>query len=261
MTTEPKDSLEDLDPFDLFDAEAARLDRYFSGLGEEGWRRPSRAEGWSVRDVLGHLAGEELYNHACLDDDIDGFTAMLRREGAGEGFDGFNAWCVERRRHLPVAEVLQEWRRENGDTRGRMRALGRDASLPTFAGPYPVGSQTFHYASEYATHADDVGAPVAPDEAAARARWRARVGVFVLAEQNAEARAELVGTGGAGDTGSAGNTGDTGSGGNGGNAVRVHAYGTSQELSLPVFVEATVGRLPEDHPMEARLRDALRCLA
>lgn len=238
MTNESKDPLLGLDPFDIFDAEAERLDRYFSGLGAEDWNRPSRASGWSVRDVLGHLAGEELYNHACLDGDIDGFSAMLRREGVGGGFDGFNEWCVERRRGLPVEEVLQEWRRENGDTRERMRALGYEAPLQTFAGPYPVGLQTFHYASEYATHADDVGAPVAEEEAAERARWRARVGVFVLAEQDSKAQVELAD-----------------------DEVRVHADGVSERLPVPVFVEATVGRLPDDHPLDRRLKAALRCLA
>ncbi|WP_329424849.1 maleylpyruvate isomerase family mycothiol-dependent enzyme [Streptosporangium sp. NBC_01495] len=238
MTNESKDPLVGLDPFDVFDAEAERLDRHFSGLDAKGWDRPSRAAGWSVRDVLGHLAGEELYNHACLDDDLDGFTAMLRREGVGGGFDGFNEWCVEGRRGLPVEEVLQEWRRENGDTRERMRALGYEAPLPTFAGPYPVGLQTFHYASEYATHADDVGAPVAEEEAGERARWRARVGAFVLAEQDSKARVEL--------------TGDE---------VRVRVDGMSERLPVPVFVEATVGRLPDDHPLDRGLKAALRCLA
>ncbi|MEU8385329.1 maleylpyruvate isomerase family mycothiol-dependent enzyme [Streptosporangium sp. NPDC048865] len=238
MTDESQDLLAGLDPFDILDAEAERLDRHFSGLDAEGWNRPSRAVGWSVRDVLGHLAGEELYNHACLDDDIDGFTAMLRREGVGGGFDGFNEWCVEERRGLPVEEVLREWRRENGDTRRRMRALGHEAPLPTFAGPYPAGWQTFHYASEYATHSDDVGAPVTEEEAGERARWRARVGAFVLAEQDSKARVELLG-----------------------DEVRVEADGVGERLPVAVFVEATVGRLPDGHPLDRRLRAALRCLA
>ena len=242
MTAESKDPLADLNPFDIFDTEAARLDRYFSGLDEEGWNRPSRAAGWSVRDVLGHLAGEELYNHACLDDDIDAFTTMLRDEGVSGGFNAFNAWCVERRRDVPVEEVLREWRRENGDTRRRMRALGRDALLPTLAGPYPVGSQTFHYDSEYATHADDVGAPVGEDEEDDRTWWRTRVGAFVLAEQGSQVQVELMADG-----------------------VWVHAYGMSEQLGPATFVEATVGRLldghPLEHPLDRRLRAALRCLA
>ena len=49
--------LGDIDPFDVFDAEVERLDRYFARLTEADWERPSRCEGWRVRDVLAHLAG------------------------------------------------------------------------------------------------------------------------------------------------------------------------------------------------------------
>ncbi|GAA2871011.1 hypothetical protein GCM10010517_31320 [Streptosporangium fragile] len=237
MSAEPKDLLAGLDPFDIFDVEAARLERYFAGLDAEGWNRPSRASGWSVRDVLAHLAGEELYNHACLDGDVGRFSAMLKQEGI-DGFNAFNEWCVRRRRDLPVEEVLEEWRRENGETRGRMRALGRDAPLQTSVGPYPVGLQTFHYASEYATHADDVGAPVGEDEIDERAWWRARVGAFALREQGSQVEIALTADG-----------------------VWVYAFGTSTQLSEPAFVEATVARLPQDYPLDRKLRAALRCLA
>jgi hypothetical protein len=80
--------LADLDPFDLFDAEAARLDRFFGSLDQAGWIRASACQGWSVRDVLGHLAGEEEYNHACLDGTVGQLFARLEREGAGpQGFE------------------------------------------------------------------------------------------------------------------------------------------------------------------------------
>ncbi|MBB5136480.1 uncharacterized protein (TIGR03083 family) [Thermocatellispora tengchongensis] len=231
------DLLAGLDPFDIFDTEAARLDGFFSGLDEEGWNRPSRCAGWSVRDVLGHLAGEELYNHACLDGDIEGFRAMLAREGVS-GFDEFNEWCVRRRRDLPVAEVLEEWRTKNGETRRRMREAGRDALLDTSVGEYPVGLQTFHYDSEYATHADDVGAPVSDAEFGDRTAWRAKVGMFVLAEQGTPAQVEMTAE-----------------------RMWVHVAGVSAEISRAEFVEATVGRLPDDDPLDRRIRAALRCLA
>jgi uncharacterized protein (TIGR03083 family) len=238
MTSQSAVPPADLDPFDVFDAEAARLDRFFASLDAEGWQRPSRCAGWSVRDVLGHLAGEELYNHACLDGDLDGFLAMVDREGAGDGFDGFNDWCVRQRRALPVEQVLAEWRRQNGETRRRMRELGRDATVQTLAGPYPVGSQTWHYDSEYATHADDVGAPVSDGAAERRTRWRVGVGLFVLGEQGSKARIEPSA-----------------------DRVLVHADGEDAELSPAEFVDATVGRLPADHPLAPRLTAALRCLA
>ena len=154
-----------LNPFGIFDLEAARLDHFFSGLDEAAWNRPSRCPGWTVRDVLSHLAGEELYNHACLNGDLETFRATVRAAGITGGYDEFNQWCVRQRRGLPTSEVLAEWREANGETRHRMTELGRDAPLTTAAGPYPAGLQAFHYSSEYATHADDVGAPVAPAEA------------------------------------------------------------------------------------------------
>jgi uncharacterized protein (TIGR03083 family) len=229
-------ALDDLDPFAIFDAEAERLDRFFTGLDDDAWMRPSRCEGWTVRDVLAHLAGEEAYNHACLDDDPQSLFARLEKVGI-TGLADFNDWTVRTRRDRPVADVLDEWRTENGDTRRRMRALGRDATLPTMAGQYPVGLQTFHYGSEYATHADDVGVP--DGDTPARLRWRARVGLFALTERNSPA--------------------EVGQDGDGDYVVRTpEAEG---RLTPAEFVAATVGRLPDDHRLDPRLREALRCLA
>ncbi|WP_119729267.1 maleylpyruvate isomerase family mycothiol-dependent enzyme [Thermomonospora amylolytica] len=229
--------LKDLDPFGIFDAEAARLEAYFDGLSGQEWDRPSRCVGWSVRDVLAHLAGEELYNHACLDDDLPGLFALLEREGVG-GLAAFNEWCVSTRRDRPVAEVLDEWRTQNADTRRRMRERGADAALPTMAGPYPVGLQTFHYCSEYATHADDVGAPVTDDEAPERTDWRCRVGLFALSETDTPVQVEAAG-----------------------DRYLVRLGEQRAELSPAEFVDATTARLPDDHPLPSPLRTALRCLA
>lgn len=229
--------LDNHDPFDIFDTEAARLERHFATLDERGWARPSRCEGWSVRDVLGHLAGEELYNHACLDGSVPALMAKLEEVGV-RGFDDFNQWCVQQRRDLPVADVLAEWRERNGQTRERMRALGRDATLATAAGPYPVGLQTFHYCSEYATHADDVGAEVGDDEARARTRWRVDVGLFALEEAGAKVQVERTAE-----------------------QMWVHAGDAGAPLSFSEFVEATVGRLPAGHHLDQELASALRCLA
>lgn len=229
--------LADLNPFDLFDAEADRLDRFFSRLDDARWRRPSRCAGWTVRDVLAHLAGEEAYNHACLDGDMSGFLALLHDAGVS-GVHEFNEWSVRRRRDLPVAEVLAEWRTANGITRARMRERGFDSELTTLAGPYPNGLQAFHYASEYATHADDVGAPVEPGEEPGRTRWRARVAEFVLDEQGRPAEVDRV---------------------NG--RYRVVVGDRREEMTEGEFVSATVARLPDDHPLDPRVRDALVCLA
>jgi uncharacterized protein (TIGR03083 family) len=228
--------LDDLDPFAIFDMEAERLDRYFASLDDTAWLTPSRCDGWTVRDVLAHLAGQEAYNHACLDDDLAGLSARMESEGITSLTD-FNDWTVRTRRDRPVAQVLDEWRAENGDTRRRVRTLGRDATLPTMSGPYPVGLQVFHYASEYATHADDIGVP---DSAApARVRWRARFGTFALTERAAPVAVEQDGDGG----------------------YQVNTAGARATLTPCEFVSATVGRHSARHPLDPRLREALRCLA
>jgi uncharacterized protein (TIGR03083 family) len=231
------ESLDDLDPFDILDAEAARLDAFFAGLNGDGWRRASRCATWSVRDVLNHLAGEELYNHACLDDDLQNLFTLMEEEGI-DSMEAFNDWSVRSRRSLPVAEVIDEWRTKNGDTRSRMRALGRSASLATMAGPYPVGLQAFHLCSEYATHADDVAVPVDPAEEPGRTRWRGRVGRFALEER--EAPVQIVESG---------------------DGFRMAFDDQTAEMSTADFVAATTGRLPADHPLDRALRQLLLVLA
>ena len=119
-----------------------------------------------------------------------------------------------------------------------MTMLGRDAPLTTAAGPYPAGLQAFHYSSEYATHADDVAAPVAPGEWPGRTAWRVSFGRFALTEQDAPVKTWTSN-----------------------NDLIVQLGALTIELSPGDFVEATVGRLPDTYPIEPALRDALRCLA
>ncbi|WP_018657960.1 maleylpyruvate isomerase family mycothiol-dependent enzyme [Actinomadura flavalba] len=230
-------AVDGLDPFDLLDSEAARLDAHFTLLHAGDWDRPSRAEGWSVRDVLAHLAGEELYNHACLNDDMEGFILLLHDEGV-QGLEAFNQWSVETRRDLPVSDVLTEWRAKSSETRRRMRDRGYDGSLVTRSGPYSVGFQTLHYASEYATHADDIGAPVEPGEREGRTAWRARVGILALSERGTGVFVRET---------------------KGGYHILWGAE--SADLSPDEFVAATTARLPNDHALSVPLREALIALA
>jgi uncharacterized protein (TIGR03083 family) len=231
-------ALAGLNSFGIWDVEADRLDHFFASLDAAGWAQPSRCVGWSVQDVLAHLAGAELYNHACLNGDLDGFRAMLRAAGIAGGYNEFNEWCVRQRRGLPVAEVLAEWREANAETRERLTALGRDAPLLTAAGPYPAGLQAFHCSSDYATHADDVRAPVAAAEEPGRTAWRVSVARFALDEQNSPVKIFIAER-----------------------SISVLLDAVTVELPATDFVAATVGRLPPGYPLDPAVRDAVRCLA
>ncbi len=172
--------LKDLNPHDLMDQEAARLDAYFSSLDEAGWQAASACDGWSVHDVLSHLAGSEAYNHACLDDRIGPLFEEYGARGVTD-VESFNAIGVADRADKSHAEVLDEWRVACGRTRRDLRARsGGDVS--TMVGAYPADWQAWHLASELATHADDVAVTVSAAEAPARTDWRARFSRFALAE-------------------------------------------------------------------------------
>ena len=93
----PDDSvLADHDPYDLMDAEAARLEAWFGGLGPEDWEQPSACAGWSVQDVLAHLGFGEEYNAACFDEELPAFFERYTSRGATD-MDGFNGLGVSDR--------------------------------------------------------------------------------------------------------------------------------------------------------------------
>ena len=224
--------LDGLDPYDLMDAEAGRLDGYLSGLDAGGWGRPSACADWTTQDMVAHLAGSEEYNHACLDDALPAFLESLGKRGATD-MDSFNAIGVAERAGRTSDELLAEWRETCGRTTRELRA--RDGGeIPTMVGPYPARWQAFHLASELATHADDVGVPVTDAEAAGRADWRRRFAVFVLSEMKPEVGVTPVEGG-----------------------TKVRAGDDEAVLSDDELIAVTNGRLAADDPLPGGLRSAL----
>ncbi len=226
--------LEGLDPYDLMDAEAARLDAFFAGLDRAGWEEPSACESWTVKDLLAHLAASEAYNRACMDDAIPALMAEMGAKGVTD-MDSFNAVGVAERADRSPSEVLDEWRAECGETRRWLRAH-RGGEMPTMVGPYPVDWQAFHLANELAIHADDVGVPVAAGEAAAREAWLASVARFVVSETDKPVTIAPAGGG-----------------------FTVSSEGAEATLTPAMLVAAVNGRAPAG-AIDARLAGALNYL-
>jgi uncharacterized protein (TIGR03083 family) len=174
--------LEGIDPCDLLDAEAERIDRFLAPLADDdtAWAAPTGCAEWDRRALLAHLAATEEYHQACFDDQL----GRLLERGLAAGVSdvhGFNALGVRERADRAPSTVLAEWREANARTRQRFRERqGQD--MVTMVGPYPARWQAFHVASELATHADDLGVPVEPDEADGRRAWRVRFSRFALGE-------------------------------------------------------------------------------
>jgi uncharacterized protein (TIGR03083 family) len=224
--------LRGLDPYDLMDTEAARLDRYFSGLSDKDWARPSRCAGWSVRDVLAHLLASEEYNHASLDGTVSSVLASWGEKGATD-LTSANDMGIRALDDRSAAQLVADWRVANARTRDDFRA--RDGGdVDTSVGAYPTRWQAFHLAFELAVHADDVGVPVDAGEADGRVAWEAAFGRFALQEL---------------DKGLNVVTGD--------GTTHVRGEGIDVDLPDDVFVQAVAARLPDDAPLDAEQRGIL----
>lgn len=225
----PERALAGLDPYASMAAEAERIGAWCSALDDRGWGAPSRCAGWSVRDVVAHLASGETYNRACLDGTVGELLADLAARGATDlasanelGLADFEGWAP--------ADILDTWRARAAENLARLR--GRDgADLDTSVGPYPARRQAFHLAFELAVHADDVGVPVRDDERAARLGRLVPTARFLLAEAKPDLTIE----------------GDEAT-------TRVRGAGVDVALGNETFVAAVAARLPDDHDLDARVR-------
>lgn len=173
-------ALDGFDPFDVLDREAVRLDAFFSTLLPTEWVRPSRCPGWTTRDMLAHLAAAEAYHHACLAGRVTEYLAELAAQGATD-LHSANRVGIGQLADYESKELLSMWRAANLETRQGFRARG-DGTVDTSVGDYPCRWQTFHVASELATHADDIWVPVADDEDELRWAWRVAFSRFALTE-------------------------------------------------------------------------------
>jgi uncharacterized protein (TIGR03083 family) len=224
--------LDGLDPYELMAGESVRLDRYFSGLGADDWSRASRCEGWSIRDVLAHLAWTEDYKRACLDGRVAAFLGEVGAKG-GTDIATANEIGIREFDDRSPEEVLDSWRTTSAATLAGFRE--RDGkNVDTTVGDYPARWQAFHLAFELATHADDVYAPVDPSESSTRIGWQVKFGRFALEEAKPAISVES----------QAGRT-------------HVRAPQVDVEVDDATFVAALAARLPATSPLDAEAAAAI----
>jgi hypothetical protein len=184
--------------------------------------------------MLSHLRGVELYNEACVADDLAGLMERASREAGVNNLDSFNTWINDTYAKADRGALVDEWQAAAEAFGAELRRRGADGELPTMVGPYPVRLQAFHLAQEYATHGDDMGVDVAAGEADARTDWRVRFTRFALGELDKPVVIERAG---------------------GHNVVR--SGDETVELSDADLVEAGQGRLPAG-TLSKTLDEALR---
>ena len=142
---------------DDFVAEAVRLDSILSLLTEAQWLADSAADGWTVADVVLHLAqGDERVVASA------GGTAPRAGADADVTVDEWAARAVDAERAAP-REVFVRWRRTRDAAVAALRAADPQQPLPWVEGPMKPATLTTTRLAEYWAHGLDITGPFGID--------------------------------------------------------------------------------------------------
>jgi uncharacterized protein (TIGR03084 family) len=191
-----------LDVIDDLVAEQDRLEAILDELEEEAWLSPSAADGWSVADVVLHLAQtEEAVVASAAAADAAGGHSMWR---TGEPVDDLAERMVITERTTP-SEVFDRWRAARRSAVATLRAADPEQRLSWAAAPLkPLTLATTRLAEHWA-HGLDITDPLGiafPDTDRLRhIAWLGHAtlpyGFAVAGEQPHEVFCELVSPSGA----------------------------------------------------------------
>jgi uncharacterized protein (TIGR03084 family) len=147
--------------FDDLEAEQDRIEAFLADLDAQSWRSPSAAGGWTVADVVLHLAQSEEAVVASV-----GGTGLVERlppsvSGATSLDEVMDRWVAAER--AAPREVFERWRRARRDALAALRSADPQARLPWAAAPLkPTALATTRLAEHWA-HALDIVGPLGID--------------------------------------------------------------------------------------------------
>jgi uncharacterized protein (TIGR03084 family) len=154
------------DIFDDLSAEYEQLDGVLSALAPAQWAHPSAAEGWTVADVVLHLAQSEELVIAS----VAGDEAVFAAASAGR-VDALADASVAAQRQISPADLLRRWRTAAGATPGALRAQPGGTRLPWITNRISPAALATTRLAEHWTHAHDIAGPLGipyPDTARLR---------------------------------------------------------------------------------------------
>jgi uncharacterized protein (TIGR03084 family) len=142
--------------FDDLAAEQERLEKILSGLVEAQWTSPSGAEGWTIADVVLHLAQSE-----------EGVEATTARRPLRAGLGAVagtttDEWAAERVRleRAAPAEVFARWQRARQAALAAVRAADPDQPLEWVTGPVKPATLATTRLAEHWAHGLDITGPL-----------------------------------------------------------------------------------------------------
>ena len=159
-----------MSPPDIFDALRSEQDaiyRMLSSLDDAEWSHPSSCPGWSVSDVVLHLAQTE--EAVVMSVSGEGFPSI---EGvSGATVDELMASWVEAERGVRPADLLARWDEARARSFETMRAADPQASVAWAAAPLKPRTLATTRLSEHWIHAHDIADPLGIDHADTARLW------------------------------------------------------------------------------------------
>jgi uncharacterized protein (TIGR03084 family) len=154
--------------FDDLEAEQGRLQVILAGLDEAQWQAPSGAAGWTVADVVLHLAqSEEAVSASAA-------GASLRNRpppgGAATGVDELAGQLVQAERDTP-GRVFRRWQQARRAAVAALRAANPRQPLSWVAAPLQPATLATTRLAEHWAHGLDITGPLSigfPDTARLR---------------------------------------------------------------------------------------------
>lgn len=144
-----------MDIFDDLVAEQDRLEKILGGLPDGAWQTPSLAPGWTVRDVVLHLAQTEEAVLRSVDSD-----GRLPAWGTpGEGVDAAMDRMV-RTDAAPPALVFDRWRRARRGAVEALRGTDPQRRLPWVANTLRPTTLATTRLAEHWAHGLDITGPL-----------------------------------------------------------------------------------------------------
>lgn len=139
------------------DEQQGELAALLANCDQPGWRRPSRCEGWTVADVVLHLAQtNELAAASAAGRFADGANELERGVEPASSIDDAADRAVARDRHLTAAEIWRRWGSSVGSLRDALGACEPGRRVEWVAGTLSARTLATTRLAETWIHTGDV---------------------------------------------------------------------------------------------------------
>ena len=146
--------------FDALDVQHEELGERLDSLNEAAWGAPSRCEGWTVADVVLHLAQtDEFVIAGCTGNFGDAAAFFAPGANAVETVDDAAALAVEHERGAAIPALLARWRAASDESRRLLRNRDPSDQIPWVIGTLAPRTLATTRLAESWIHAGDIASP------------------------------------------------------------------------------------------------------